>query len=176
MNHQNLLLCLLLLVISISANAQDPTLNGSNRYGVHGLSLVYHVVDRSSDLVEGFSNQLSLFSMQLPEQFFLDDIMIGSLLHSGGKRCLVLGGRKNWKYFSDRLSFNGVYAYVGEAPSDIFNDCGDNKIYRDIRDKTSFGAAPYLYHGVEYDLSRNFSIHAGYTVTNILSTNLEYSW
>ena len=176
MKYQKLLSYLLLLTSSVSLYAQDPTLNGSNRYSVHVLSLVYHFIDRSSDTVEGFSNQLSLFSIQLPERYFIDDVIIGSLIHSGGKRCLVVGGRKHLKHFNDRLSFNGTYAYVGEAPSDVFNDCGDNKIYRGIRDKTGIGAAPYLYHGLEYDLNRHVSLHTGYTLTNILSANLEYSW
>ena len=176
MNFRNLLLCLSLLTSSTSIYAQDPTLNGSSRYSVHGLSFVHHLLSDSDDTVEGFSNQLSLFSMALAEENFFDDAIIGSLIHSGGKRCLVLGARKNWRYFGDRVTFNGVYAYVGDAPSDLFNDCGDSNIYEDFRDKTGVGFAPYLYHGFEYDLDRNLSLHAGFTLINIFSTNLEYSW
>jgi len=176
MNLRNQLLCLSLLTISTSIYAQDPTLNGSNRYGVHGLSFVHHLLSSSDSTVEGLSNQLSLFSMALPEEDFFDDAIIGSLIHSGGKRCLVLGARKHWRHFSDRLTFNGVYAYVGDGPSDIFNDCGDNKVYKSIGDKTGVGFAPYLYHGFEYDLDRNLSLHTGFTLLNIFSANIEYSW
>ena len=175
MNYLKYLLVLSLLPVTSILHAQDPTKNGSNKFSLHTLSFVHHL-SRSDDTVEGFSNQLSMLSMALSEERFFDDAIMGTLIHSGGKRCLVLGARKNWQHFSDRLSFTGTYAYVGEAPSDLFNDCGDNSVYEDIKDMTGVGFAPYIYHGFEYDLNQNISLHGGFTFINILSANLEYSW
>jgi hypothetical protein len=73
------------------------------------------------------------------------------------------------------MTFEGVYAYAGELLLDTFSECGDSPgLYNRIKGVTGIGFAPYLYHGIEFDLSQHASLEAGAILPGILVLTVQW--
>lgn len=85
-----------------------------------------------------------------------------------------MGVQKNWKHLGKKLTFEGVYAYAGEFFFSDFSHCGDDGVYAKIKKATGLGFAPYIYHGLEYDLNKNISIEGGFILPLILVATIQF--
>ena len=57
-----------------------------------------------------------------------------------------------------------------------FRNCGDGGIYKTFKKKTGVGFAPYLYHGLEYDISKNISLETGLLLPHIYVISLQLNF
>ncbi|OUV63431.1 MAG: hypothetical protein CBC79_01820 [Gammaproteobacteria bacterium TMED119] len=80
------------------------------------------------------------------------------------------------KKIDQKIKFVSVYAYVGEFVADSFAECADDGIYQDIDNIVGLGFAPYIYHGINYNLVHELSINGGLILPGVVSFTLEYSF
>ena len=104
---------------------------------------MYHVYNpNDSKYTEFFDNKYLSLNIRISDK---NELVAGSLLNSFGNRCAILGATHNWHNFSNKLSFEGLYAYVGEFFFDGFDNCGDRGIYKRFEEATNIAFAPYIY-------------------------------
>lgn len=164
------------LGIMFTGIAVSATLNEELNISVHLGSYSIHLTD-NGDHTEGFSNKL--FSVGYPINKFMpyiDGVLIGTAINSSGNRCALIGIEKNYIDFSKQLSFEGSYTYVGEFFFSAFEKCGDDGIYETIKRKIGIGFAPFIYHGLEYDISKYISLEAGIILPDIALFSIQYNF
>lgn len=88
----------------------------------------------------------------------------------------MVGFEKNWHKFNDKISFEGSYAYVGEFFIPQFSKCAEAGIYKNIKDRVGIGFAPYLYHGINYKITKDVSFKSGLLLPNIFISSLEWKF
>lgn len=167
--------CLVWLAIGClpCSTANGQTLNQSKKLSLIVGSFVYHAHKPHEELKQYFQNHLMTLQVRLPERANAK-VFAGPFINSLGNRCFLLGAQKNWHQFDRRTTFEGVYAYAGEFFFDTFANRGAAGIYRRIKRATGLGFAPYLYHGVEFDLSEYASLQAGVIAPGIVMATVQW--
>ena len=156
--------------------SKAETLNDDKSLSFHLGSYSKHIPEKS-DQVENFENKLLSVEFKINDYFPLIDLLIvGTIINSSGNRCAMIGAQKTYFDLSNRLSFEGSYVYSGELFFKAFKKCGDDGVYRSIKKKTGLGFAPYIYHGLEYDLTEYISLDTGLLLPNILTMSLQYNF
>lgn len=173
MRMTQLLFVLLFGLCANAAIAADATMNKDLNYSLNTGSFIYHAYSPGQTYTQYFQNQFIAVEKKIDNPI-IDSIIAGTLLNSYGNRCALLGVQKNWSNLSDRMTFEGVYSYAGEFFFDAFSECGEMGIYHDIKKATGLGFAPYIYHGIEYDLHPNVSLEAGVILPGIIVFSLQW--
>lgn len=171
---------ILLLSLSLLIGmAQAGTLTNKNtKFSIHVGSYVKHFIpkDNNFNFTEEFDNKFFDIEYKLDENKFFDRITVGTFLNSEENRCAVFGVQKDWKNITDKLAFEGMYAYVGEFFFDAFEHCADQGIYRKIKRFTGLGFAPYIYHGLEYSLNKHISLEVGFVAPFIVVSSIQLNF
>ena len=121
-------------------------------------SYVEHIFDRNQDYTEGLDNEFFAVGLGVSDS---SEIIVGTLKNSYDNRCAFLGYGKEWYRFNDKISFEGIYAYVGELFADQFSNCGKEGIYNTASEKIGIGFAPYVYHGIRYHFTSYLAVETG---------------
>jgi len=167
-------LFLVLLPFAVrSTPAGDQSLNRSKKVSLYTGSFVYHAYAPHDDFTQYFDNRFLAVEARLGGSA-VDGLTVGTFVNSNGDRCLLLGVQKNWIPISRRTTFEGVYAYAGEFFFDTFANCGAKGYYHDFEKATGIGFAPYLYHGVEYDLTSYVSMEGGIILPGIVVLTVQW--
>ena len=164
---------LLLIFFPNIAGALDSTLNKNQNYSLNTGSFIFHLYEPRGHFTQYFQNQYLAVERRIDDSI-VDNIVLGTVVNSYGNRCAVLGVQKNWVEFSDRTTFEGIYAYTGEFFFQAFSECGSEGYYHKIEKATGIGFAPYIYHGIEYDLNPYASIEYGIILPGILVLSLQW--
>ena len=168
---KGILVCAVLAVC-----AQAEPLDNDKKISLHIGSYAKHS-GGSGDYVEGFENNLFSIEYSITEDApFFDHFVIGAVNNSLGDRCFMLGVQKTYFEIHERLSFEGYYVYTGEFFFGAFADCGDDGVYQSIKDETGLGFAPFIYHGLQFDMTRHISLDAGLMLPSILFVSLQYNF
>ncbi|WP_208380195.1 hypothetical protein [Psychromonas algarum] len=144
-------------------------------YSINTGSFIFHAVPLNPDSNQYFDNWL--FSVE--RKFSADSdysLFTGTFLNSQGNRCALLGVRKDWYQFTDKLVLKGVYAYAGEFFIDAFENCGDDGFYGKMKDKTGVGFAPYIYTAAQYNFTDYFGLEGGLMLPGILVMSMQWSF
>lgn len=153
----NKLILIMLLSFSISVFSQEKklpliTLNTG--------SFIYHVVPSSKggNYTQFFDNEYLSIGVKISKKSYFS---FGTSLNSFGDRMAILGFKTNLYTFNEIIHFEGFYAYAGEFFFKEFCHAGDQGVYKQIKEKTGIGFAPYIYHGVDIKLNSYLTIEAG---------------
>ena len=158
------------------AIGDDTTLNKDLDYSLNTGSFVFHTnspAPGEKKFTQYLQNEYVAFEKKIDHPM-IDALVLGTFINSFNHRCLLLGVQKNWLQFSDRMSFEATYAYAGEFFVDTFADCGAEGFYKGARDTTGIGFIPFIYHNIEYDLSRHLSVEAGVLFPTVLALTLQW--
>lgn len=162
-----IIMCVL-LTSSIMANPLDLV-------SVNTGSFLYHAIPANADSTQYFDNRY--FSIERKLDADSDySFMIGTFLNSQNERCALLGARKDWYRFSDKLVFKGVYAYAGEFFIEAFEDCGQGGFYEDMKNSTGVGFSPYIYHAAQYNFTDYLGVEGGLMLPGILVMSLQWTF
>lgn len=178
-HYPNFLLKLIIFLFFIQSNAlskndEETTKKTESKLSFKVGSYVYHMSQDSSDVYnESFNNKLFTVSYKISDK---NEIVMGTLLNSYKDRCILLGVERNWYNFNSKLSFQGLYAYVGEFFVNQFSHCKDEGMYNIFKKHTGIGFAPYLYHGIKYDIFPFVSIEAGLILPGIVATTMRWQF
>lgn len=163
-----IILCSTLLSPSIMASPFDL-------FSINTGSLSYHAFPPDEDSNQYFDNRY--FSIERKLSADSDySVMAGTFLNSQNERCALIGVRKDWHRFSDKLVFKGVYAYAGEFFIETFEDCGQGGFYEDMKDNIGVGFAPYIYHAAQYNFTDYFGVEGGLMLPGILVLSVQWSF
>lgn len=155
------LVAVLILFYSMFAVSGEKTL-----YAINPTAFVYHAYNPAKNYTQYFQNQYVAFERRLsPDSDY--SLAIGSLKNSFADRCLLLGVRKDW-ITEGRWIFKGGYAYAGEFFLNTFSHCGDEGVYKNIKDVTGIGFAPYIYHALQYNINKSASVEGGVILPGIV--------
>ncbi|WP_413724620.1 hypothetical protein [Sodalis sp. RH16] len=146
--------------------------NDLDLYSLDTASFAYHVYAPKEGDNQYFKNQLFAIEKKVhnnSDYFFL----AGTFVNSESNRCVLLGMGKNWVRHNN-WSFEGLYAYAGEFVFKPFEHCGDDGFYHDVKRATGIGFAPYIYHGVKYDLNSYISVRSGLLLPGIVIMSLQF--
>jgi hypothetical protein len=134
---------------------------------------------------QAFANDLDLYSLDTASfayhiyapkegdnQYFKNQLFAGTFINSESNRCILLGMGKNWVR-RNQWSFEGLYAYAGDFVFTPFEHCGDDGFYQDMKRATGIGFAPYIYHGVKYDVNSYVSVRSGILLPGIVVMSLQ---
>lgn len=163
---------ILLTIFFLSSQLQSSGLNKDKEYSIHIGSYLKHLRENSPQ-VEDFDNKLFDIEYKIDKNY-ADNIILGTIINSSGNRCMMIGIQKNYYDFSDRLSFEGTYIYSGEFFFDAFKQCGDGGVYKTLKEKSGIAFAPYIYHGLEYDISSNISLEGGVILPGLVLLNIQF--
>ena len=166
---------LVLLCFFIAAFANPVSADSEQQYSLITASFSYHLFP-PGDHHEYFSNRLVAVTRDTDIIPYMDRLILGTLSNSSGNQCLMLGAGRDWKKIDQKIKFVSVYAYVGEFAADSFAECADDGIYQDIDNIVGLGFAPYIYHGINYNLVHELSINGGLILPGVVSFTLEYSF
>jgi hypothetical protein len=155
------------------AIAGDQTLTKDHKYSLNTGSFVYHAYAPDKEFTQYFNNYLFAIERKVTNRV-IDNVVAGTLINSYGDRCVLLGAQKNWHFFNEHMSFEGLYAYAGEFFLDTFSDCGDSGPYHAIERATGIGFAPYIYHGIEYDINKHASLEGGVILPGIIVFTMQW--
>jgi len=163
---------ILSLFLIASLCADNFTLE--NKLSITTGTYVKHISPRNSEhSYEGFKNQYIDIRYQISPN---SKIVIGTLKNSQANRCLLLGLEHKWYDLGKRISFKGLYAYSGEFFFDAFDSCSNGGSYKDVKDKIGIGFVPYIYHGFEFELSKNISLDAGFLLPLVAVVGLRFNF
>jgi len=158
------------LVLLSNSLAKDD----KQRYTLRTGSYAKHILDDGDDdYNQDFENKFFALGIGVYEE---SEILIGSLKNSFDNRCLFLGYGTNWHNFNKKLSFEGIYAYVGEFFIEEFKDCGDEGFYRKSNERFNVGFAPYIYHGLKYQITPYFAVESGIVLPDIAIASVIWSF
>lgn len=164
----------LLLPIILTSLLPTPLL-AKTLYSMNTGSFLYHALPKDDDSTQHFDNHY--FSI---ERKFSEDsdysLMAGTFLNSQNNRCILLGMRKDWYHFSDKLVIKGVYSYAGEFFFETFADCGNGGFYKTAKEKTGIGFAPYIYHAAQYNFTDYFGLETGFILPGIIVVSMQWSF
>ncbi len=145
-------------------------------FSVYFGSFVRHSLnplDKSYQGTDGFKNYAVMVGVSIDDEK-KTKIIAGTLLNSFHDRCAVLGVARDWMKLRDDLHFVGIYAYAGYAPFGGCQNCANKGAYEDIKKQYHIAAAPYIWHGLRYDVTKRFSVNAGILVPGFLSATMEW--
>lgn len=144
-------------------------------FSVNTGSFIYHAVPQDDDATQYFDNHYFSIERKMHAESDIS-LVAGTFLNSQNNRCIILGGRKDWHRFSDKLVFKGVYAYAGEFFFDPFEDCGNDGFYETVKDEIGIGFAPYIYHAVQYNFTDYFGVEGGLMLPGLLVMSVQWSF
>lgn len=155
------LFAVLLIIISASAKSSETSL-----YAINPAAFVYHAYSPGKSYTQYFQNQYVAIERKFsPSSEY--SLAVGMLKNSFDNRCLLLGIRRDW-ITRGRWIFKGGYAYAGEFFLPAFRQCGDQGVYKNIKDVTGAGFAPYIYHALQYNINDNTSVEGGVILPGIV--------
>ena len=147
--------------------------NNNNRFLINTGSFVY-IYPSGDNYTQYFDNKLLSFGVRINDS---THIIAGSSINSYNDRCFLLGVEKNWYDFNNRLSFEGLYGYMGEFFFDEFKNCGTGRgVYSKFRSSTGVGFSLYIYSGLEYDINSFLSLEAGFILPAIFVTSIQWKF
>jgi len=147
----------------------------STLFSMNTGSFLYHAVPKDDDSNQYFNNQY--FSIERKFSKNSDySLLAGTFMNSQDNRCILLGMRKDWYRFSDKLVLKGVYAYAGEFFVDTFVDCGNDGFYEEMKKATGVGFAPYFYHTMQYNFTDYFGVEGGLLLPGIVVMSMQWSF
>lgn len=165
---KTILFCAAIAATSTSCYAKELDL-----YAFHTGSFVYHMTGNRGQYTEGFDNQFfSVERKMSPDSKY--SLIAGTMKNSFDDRCLSLGVRRDWITSQAGWTFKGVYAYTGEFFFKTFSHCGDKGTYNTARDITGVGFSPYLYHGIEYNVTDHFAVESGFIIPLIFVVSVQW--
>ncbi|WP_201340839.1 hypothetical protein [Abyssogena phaseoliformis symbiont] len=82
--------------------------------------------------------------------------------------------KKNGITLIKDLHLKAFMLMLGSSFFSDFSHCGDDGVYAKIKKATGLGFAPYIYHGLEYDLNKNISIEGGFILPLILVATIQF--
>ncbi len=88
----------------------------------------------------------------------------------------MMGAQKTYFDLYDGLSFEGYYIYCGEFFFGVFAECGDDGVYQTIKEQTGLGFAPFIYHGLQFDMTSYISLDVGLMLPSIMFVSLQYNF
>ncbi|CND84553.1 Uncharacterised protein [Yersinia nurmii] len=156
-----------LMAISTSAIASNDKL-----YSVNPGAFIFHAYEPKTDYTQYFDNQYIAVERKLNAQSDYS-LSVGTLVNSFSNRCMLLGVRKDW-WEKGHWTFKGGYAYAGEFFFSQFSHCGDEGIYRNIKDAVGIGFAPYIYHALQYDFNDHFGLEGGVILPGIVVLSMQF--
>jgi len=158
-------------VLIASAGLSDAAANELDLYSLHTASFVWHAYAPTKDYTQYFKNELVALEKQIDEK---SDYSLygGTLINSEGNRCALLGMEKRWGEYHN-LVIEGIYVYAGEFFIKPFSQCGDAGAYREMKKLSGIGFAPYIYHGVKYEINRYVSFRSGFILPGIVVLSLQ---
>lgn len=136
-------------------------------------SYVEHIFDRDQNYTEGLNNEFFALGVGVGDS---SEIIVGTLKNSYDNRCAFIGYGKEWYRFNDKISFEGIYAYVGELFADQFSHCGKDGIYNTFSEKVGVGFAPYVYHGIRYHFTSYFSVETGVVLPELAVASIVWEF
>ena len=170
------LLNVILICAMLAVYAEAKPVDKDKKISFHVGSYTQHL-GANGDHVEGFDN--NLFSIEYPiNEYapFFDNFVIGTLENSIGDRCFMMGAQKTYFDLYDGLSFEGYYIYCGEFFFGLFAECGDDGVYQTIKEQTGLGFAPFIYHGLQFDMTSYISLDVGLMLPSIMFVSLQYNF
>lgn len=138
-------------------------------------SFIYHAFPQDDDATQYFDNHYFSIERKLSAESDLS-LVAGTFLNSQDNRCIILGARKDWHRFNDKLVFKGVYAYAGEFFFEPFENCGDDGFYKTVKDEIGIGFAPYLYHAIQYNFTDYFGVEGGLMLPGLVVMSVQWSF
>lgn len=157
-----------LMTASASCDARELDL-----YAFNTGSFVYHMTGNEGQYTELFDNQFfSVERKMSPDSKYR--LIVGTMKNSFDDRCLSLGVRRDWVTSPTGWTFKGVYAYTGEFFFKAFSHCGDSGTYNTAKDITGVGFSPYLYHGIQYDVTDHFAVESGFIIPLIFVVSVQW--
>ncbi|WP_413722275.1 hypothetical protein [Sodalis sp. RH23] len=145
--------------------------NDLDLYSLDTASFAYHIYAPKEGDNQYFKNQLVAIERKVHKNSDYS-FFAGTFINSESNRCVLLGMGKNWVR-RNQWSFEGLYAYAGEFVFTPFERCGDDGFYQDIKRATGIGFAPYIYHGVKYDVNSHVSVRSGILLPGIVIMSLQ---
>ena len=165
-----LLICSSIVSISsvFSANQQND-----QRFSLRTGSFVHHLYPKNENYTQYFDNNFFSIGVKIDNS---NKFVAGTLNNSFGDRCALLGIEKNWKDFNNKFSFRGLYAYSGEFFFKSFDRCGNQGVYKSFKNITSVGFAPYLYHGITYNITDIVNLDFGIILPGIFVSTIGWKF
>ena len=163
-----------LSILTTTSAISTQQKKGNQKFSLNTGSFVYHAynLDKTKQ-TQFFDNKYFSASIKVSDS---NALVVGTFLNSYGNRCVLLGLEKNWHNFNNKLSFEGLYAYAGDFFFEPLDHCGDKGIYKKFKNITGVGFAPYLYHGIEYDINKIISLDLGIILPGILVASLGWKF
>lgn len=162
------LFCAAIMATSSSGYARELDL-----YAFNTGSFVYHMTGNTGQYTEEFDNQFFSVERKISADSKYS-LIVGTMKNSFDDRCLSLGVRRDWVTSPAGWTFKGVYAYTGEFFFKAFSHCGDSGTYNTARDITGVGFSPYLYHGIQYDVTDHFAVESGFIIPLIFVVSVQW--
>ncbi len=162
----------IILVFSLKTSfSQDKELPELPRISINVGSFIYHVIPKSQpNYTQFFNNDFVNFGYRISKNSYFS---LGTTLNSYGDRMALIGFRHVWHRFNKSVFIEGYYAYAGEFFFPIFSHAGDQGIYKQFKDKTGIGFAPYIYHGVDVNLTSFLTLEVGFILPFIPIATLQ---
>jgi hypothetical protein len=160
-----------ILSVFLPFNSSKIFADNRDLYSLNTASFVYHVYAPKEGNNEYFNNELFSIERRMDESSDYT-LFAGTLINSESNRCILLGVGKNWANYND-WSIEGMYAYAGEFIFEPFSHCGEGGFYQDLKNATGVGFAPYIYHGVKYNLTPHVSLRSGILLPGIVVLSLQ---
>ena len=161
---------LTLLLISAGDYASEI-----NLYSINTGSFVYHLTGNKGQYNEKFNNQFYSVERKFSENSKYS-VLVGTLKNSFDDRCLSLAMRRDWQSWDSGWVFKGIYGYTGEFFFDALSHCGDRGSYHAFKKATGVGFSPYLYHGMQYNFTRQVGVEAGIIFPSIFAASMQWSF
>lgn len=160
--------CIAVMAASTSSYARSLDL-----YAFNTGSYVYHMTGNRGQYTEGFDNKFFSVERKISPQSKYS-LLVGTMKNSFDDRCLSLGMRRDWATTDTGWTLKGVYAYTGEFFFKAFSDCGNSGTYNTAKKMTGVGFSPYLYHGVQYNLTDNVAVESGIIIPLIFAASVQW--
>lgn len=164
----------LIAIAAVFCPLSAPQADDLDLYSIHTASFVYHAFAPADRYEQFFKNKLIAVERRMDSDSDYS-LYAGTMINSEGDRCVLLGVDKKWAA-RNQWTFEGIYLYAGEFFAKTFSHCGDSGAYHDIQKVTGLGFAPYIYHGVKYDVNRYIGLRAGVIlpVITVLSVQIRF--
>ena len=165
----------LLVLCHANAFSQDADMQKKEaRFSLKIGSYIHHIQSNNHvEYNEAFNNKLISGGVKISQS---NELIIGTFLNSYKDRCALIGLDRNWHDINPKLSFHGIYAYAGEFFLNQFDHCQNNGIYKSFKDRTNIGFAPYIYHGLRYNITKIAGLEFGFIFPKILAGTLRWEF
>lgn len=164
----------LIFLLTSNALSKDNSNSKEHRFSLKIGSYIRHLQNHDHiEYNESFNNQLISGGLALSES---NEFIMGTFLNSYKDRCILIGLDRKWHDFNSKLSFHGIYAYAGEFFLNQFDNCQNNGIYNTFEERTGIGFAPYLYHGIRYDITKIASLEFGFIFPKVLAGTIRWEF